>query len=228
MSDNSTYTVFWLYKTVPSWSRTLSKVFDGTDEKSQLAYIEALEDFRDTVTLRGAYSTVGFRHDVDMILWLVADDPANLQQLAVDLNSTELGRSLEMRYNYMGVAGASQYDREHGPAFMKGVPPKRYLSVYPFAKTPDWYLLSFAERREMMKVHGELGNEFPTILTNTVNSFGIQDQEFIVALEDDDPAILVRMVQRLREAEVRKYTQVDTPIFLGQKKPLAEVLRDLP
>ena len=72
-----------------------------------------------------------------------------------------------------------------------------------------------------------MGREFPEILTNTVNSFGIQDQEFVVALEDNDPEQLIKMVQRLRAAEVRKWTALDTPIFLGNRKPVAEVLSDL-
>ena len=95
-------------------------------------------------------------------------------------------------------------------------PPKKYLSVYPFTKTTDWYLLPYEQRRDLMIEHGRMGQEFPSIQTNTVNSFGIADQEFIVALEDDDPATLVKMVQRLRAAEVRKYTSIDTPIFLGR------------
>jgi chlorite dismutase len=78
-----------------------------------------------------------------------------------------------------------------------------------------------------MVEHGGMGREFPDILTNTVNSFGIQDQEFVVALEDDDPEQLVKMVQRLRAAEVRKWTAVDTPIFLGDLKPIANVLHDI-
>jgi chlorite dismutase len=121
----------------------------------------------------------------------------------------------------------SQYDPNHGPAFLKGIPSKRYLSVYPFSKTPDWFLLDFAERRRLMLEHGEMGREFPEILTNTVNSFGVQDQEFIVALEDDDPNQLIKMVQKLRGAEVRKWTALDTPIYLGQQKAIREVLADI-
>ena len=99
---------------------------------------------------------------------------------------------------------------------MRGLAPKKYLSVYPFTKTTDWYLLPYEERRDLMVEHGRMGQEFPSIQTNTVSSFGIADQEFIVALEDDDPGTLVKMVQRLRAAEVRKYTSIDTPIFLGR------------
>jgi hydrogen peroxide-dependent heme synthase len=226
MSEAATYTVFWLYKAQPNWRRKIeSWISDSQDAHEDFTGV--FGKYGDRVSMRGAYSTVGFRHDVDMILWLVSQDPDALQSLAVDLKRTSLGQSLDMRYNYLGTAGSSQYDRTHGPAFMKGEAPKNFLSVYPFSKTPDWFLLPFEQRRDMMKFHGELGNEFPTILTNTVNSFGIQDQEFIVALEDDDPSVLVKMVQRLREAEVRKYTAVDTPIFLGRRKNLQDVLKDL-
>jgi hydrogen peroxide-dependent heme synthase len=226
MQDGPTYTVFWLYKAQPSWRRKIESWIGDSYEAHQ-DFTSVLGKYGDKVSLRGAYSTVGYRHDVDMILWLVTKDPAALQDLAVDLKRTTLGQSLDMRFNYMGTAGSSQYDKTHGPAFMKGEAPRTYLSVYPFTKTPDWFLLPFEERRDMMKYHGQLGNEFPSILTNTVNSFGIQDQEFVIALEDDDPSVLVKMVQRLREAEVRKYTALDTPIFLGRRKDLIDVLKDL-
>ncbi len=222
MAGNPTYTVFWLYKVNPAW-RERPESDKASDRE---AFLTTLENHRD-VSLRAAYSTIGFRPDVDLILWTIAPSAEALQQLAIDLNRTELGRALEMKYSYLGIGGFSRYDAEHGPAFLKGIPPKRYLSVYPFIKTPEWYVLPFEERRAMMAVHGDLGDEYPSILTNTVSSFGIADQEFIVALEDDDPAVLVQMVQRLREAEVRIYTSVDTPIFLGLRKPVEEALTDL-
>jgi chlorite dismutase len=155
----------------------------------------------------------------------VADECAPFQRLASDIHRSSAGRALAMRHVYLGVASMSQYDPEHGPAFLRGLAPRQYLSVYPFVKTTDWYLLPYEQRRDLMIEHGKMGKEFPTILTNTVNSFGIADQEFIVALEDDDPAVLVKMVQRLRAAEVRKYTALDTPIFLGMRLPLEEAVR---
>jgi chlorite dismutase len=222
MSGQQVYTVFWLYKATPRWRELSPEAQAAARER----FLQVLGDTED-VRLRGAYLTIGFRADVDLILWLVADDPERLQRLAVALNRTPLGQALEMRYAYLGVAGASQYDPTHGPAFLRGIPPKRYLSVYPFTKTPEWYLLPFERRRELMVEHGRLGDEFPSVLTNTVNSFGVQDQEFIVALEDDDVATLVTMVQRLRAAEVRRYTQLDTPIFLGLRKEPEAALADL-
>ncbi|CAN5787724.1 chlorite dismutase family protein [soil metagenome] len=217
----STFTTFWIFRSVsmPEWSDNQRRL--AADNVAQL-----VENNRNRVELRAAYSTVGLTAGVDLILWFVADDISSFQALAADMRRSPAGQALDAKFAYLGMATMSQYDPNHGPAFMRGLPPKQYLSVYPFTKTPAWYLLSFDERREMMKVHGQLGDEFPTILTNTVSSFGIADQEFVVALEDDDPAILIKMVQRLRAAEVREYTQVDTPIFLGLRKPLIDALRD--
>lgn len=223
MADKTAYTVFWLYKADRTWRERP----EAERERAREEFLGTLERHSRDVALRGAYSTVGYRADVDLILWLTTFDIDALQTLAVDLNRTTLGTALEQRYAYLGVAGSSQYDPEHGPAFMKGTPPRKFLSVYPFVKTPEWYLLPFEKRRELMLTHGELGREFPSILTNTVSSFGIADQEFIVALEDDDPALLVQMVQKLRLAEVRKYTQIDTPIFLGRLKDPDAALSDL-
>ena len=170
----------------------------------------------------------GLSASVDLIVWAHAPKtrPAAGSR---DPHGADLDRRSTSTWLacYIGVGGMSQYDPTHGPAFIKGIEAKRYLSVYPFSKTPDWFLLDYRERRRLMVEHGEMGREFPDILTNTVNSFGIQDQEFVVALEDDDPEQLIKMVQRLRGAEVRKWTAVDTPIFLGDRKPVLDVLDDL-
>jgi hydrogen peroxide-dependent heme synthase len=179
------------------------------------------------VNLRGVYSTVGLRHDADMILWVVTHDLDAMQRLAVEINRSTLGAYLESRYTYLGVALGSRYTSDHAPAFVKGTPPKRYLSVYPFIKTHEWYQLPFEERRATMAEHGRMGREYPNILTNTVSSFGIADHEFVVAFEADDVGEMVRMVEYLRPAASRPYTKLDTPIFLGVMKDLPAVLADL-
>jgi chlorite dismutase len=221
-SPQNSFTTFWIMRATGE-SRSWSNDQKNAACRSTLDIIDAL---RDRVTLRAAYSTMGLTAGVDLILWLVADDVEAFQQLAAELHRSSIGPVLEAKFAYLGMASSSQYNPEHGPAFLRGIPPRQYLSVYPFTKTPAWYLLPFEKRRELMMVHGQLGDEFPSILTNTVSSFGIADQEFVVALEDDDPGVLIRMVQRLRGAEVREYTQVDTPIFLGLRKELGEVLMD--
>jgi chlorite dismutase len=206
------FTVYWLFQADPNRRPATA------DEREQAtrSMIDAIARHGDSVHVRGAYSTTGLSAGVDLILWLVADNCDAFQELASAIHRSPAGQALSLRHVYLGVGSMSQYDPAHSPAFLRGLPPKKYLSVYPFTKTTDWYLLPYEERRDLMVEHGRMGQEFPSIQTNTVNSFGIADQEFIVALEDDDPATLVKMVQRLRAAEVRKYTSVDTPIFLGR------------
>jgi chlorite dismutase len=218
----SAYTAFWLFET----REDRPALSDGELAEAAETVARLISGNELGVELRASYVTTGFTAGVELILWVVADDAAAFQDLAVALRRSPLGDAMRMKQVYLGVASNSQYDPDHGPAFLRGIPPKLYLSVYPFTKTPSWYLLPFETRRDLMVEHGRMGHEFPSILTNTVSSFGIADQEFIVALEDDDPSTLIKMVQRLRAAAVREYTQVDTPIFLGLRKELATALRE--
>ncbi len=217
----SQFTAFWLYARRDDWRETTHQNWDAA--VSEFSNVLSESD----VTVRGVYSTMGLRADIDMIIWVHAEKLDQLQKLAVQIDQTSVGRGLYRADGYIGTAGMSQYDPTHGPAFVKGTPPARYLSVYPFAKTPEWYLIDYTERRNMMVEHGRLADPWPNLLTNTVESFGIQDQEFIVALEDDSPKDLVDMVKKLREAEVRVYTSVDTPIYLGERMSTEDVLETI-
>ncbi|CAN5330540.1 hypothetical protein BH24CHL2_BH24CHL2_3240 [soil metagenome] len=221
--SKTAYAGFWLYQRNDRWYEIDDIDWSGLKSDTEAVLSDPGED----MTVRGVYSSLGLSAHCDIIVWGVSPVLESLQRFAIAFDKTPIGRRLTMAQSYIGIGGMSLYDPTHGPAFVKGDDAKQYLSVYPFAKTPDWYLVPFEERRRLMIEHGEMGREFPTILTNTVNSFGIQDQEFVVALEDDDPHELIKMVQRLRAAEVRKYTAVDTPIFLGNRKTPDEVFEDL-
>jgi len=223
-SNDTTYANFWVYHIDPAWRRLPT----GQKEAGRCEFTSLLARANDDgVALRGAYSTVGLRHDAEMILWVVTRDVDAMQRLAVAINGSSLGAYLDSKYTYLGVALGSRYTTDHAPAFIKGIPPKRYLSVYPFIKSHAWYQLPFEQRRSVMAEHGRLGREYPDILTNTVSSFGIGDHEFVVAFEADDVGEMVRMVEHLRPAASRPYTTLDTPIFLGVMKDLPEVLADL-
>lgn len=218
------YSNFWIYGLDREWRKLSQGERDAA--RDELAEILCSSE-KSGVTLRGAYSTVGLRHDTDLILWTVTKDLDAMQQLAVDINRSELGKYLENRYTYLGIALGSRYTTDHAPAFIAGTPPKRYLSVYPFIKSHEWYQLPFEERRKAMAEHGVMGREYPNILTNTTSSFGIADHEFVVALETDDLEDMVKMVEYLRGAASRPYTTVDTPIFLGTLKGIEGALADL-
>jgi chlorite dismutase len=208
------YSVFWVLR------RVRTEDVDRSRAREQMRL--ALQS--DGVRLRGAYSLAGLRPDADAILWLHGNDLDAIQNTWTSMVETDGGRGLEAVNTYLGVVTPSQYVADHSPAFIRGVEPKRYLSVYPFVKTTEWYLLPYTERQRMMREHGELGREFPDILTNTVSSFGLADQEFVVAIEGDDPGEIMQMMQRLRAAEVRRYTSYDTPIYLGRRMEVEDVL----
>lgn len=249
----NTYAVFWLYRTAPEWRRLPA----AERERGRAEFAAALEGGLGGLTLRGAYSMVGLRHDADLLLWLHGPNLGQVQDLAVALRHTTLGSYLEDRYTYTGLVPQSRYAPEHRPAFTKGAAPREYLSIYPFVKTQEWYLIPFEQRRALMAEHGRMGQshsampetrigasvggahaatvviEAPpatkpgAVLANTIHSFGLGDQEFVVAFESDEPAALERMVEDLRAAEVRRYTAIDTPVFLGRRKEIQAALADL-
>ena len=103
----------------------------------------------------------------------------------------------------------------------------QYIFIYPFWKTTDWYQLPKADRQRMMNVHIEAGHRYPGIKINTTYSFGLDDPEFVVAFEGDDPAEFLNLVMEMREHEVRQYTLRDTPIFTGTRGSIDEVLATL-
>lgn len=220
----ATYTNFWVYQVDSEWRRTSEESRSAAREEF-VALLDAAST--EGVTVRGVYSTVGLRPDADLMLWVVTEEFDALQRLAVAIRATKLGAHLQPRHTFPGVSLGSKYSSDHAPAFIKGVPPKRYLSMYPFIKTHDWYQLPFEERRSAMAEHGRMGREYPDILTNTVSSFGISDWEFVVAFESDDVGAMVRMVEYLRPAASRPYTKLDTPIFLGVLKDARAALLDL-
>lgn len=218
----TTYANFWVYRVNNEW-RKLPQAEKTAARDEFAALLSGAED----ITIRGTYSTVGLRHDADFIIWVVTEDFDAMQQMAVRINQSKLGAYLTTAYSYLGVSLGSRYTADHAPAFVKGTPPKSYLSVYPFIKTHEWYQLPFEERRSTMAEHGKMGREYPDILTNTISSFGIADHEFVVAFESDDIADMVKMVEYLRSAASRPYTALDTPIFLGYMKEPESVLLDL-
>lgn len=219
----ATFACFWIFQLEASWKALPS---DGRMKAISEARAALLAAQGEQLRLRGAYSLAGLRADADFILWWLTEEPERLPDAALALRRSRLGDHLRYREVYLGMGVGSQYTTDHQAAFAKGEPPRRYLSVYPFSKTPDWYLLPFERRRALMAEHGAVGQPFE-VGTNTVQAFGLGDAEFIVALESDSMAELVRCVEALRKVEVRRYTRVDTPIYLGRLRPLEEILGEL-
>jgi hydrogen peroxide-dependent heme synthase len=186
-----------------------------------------LKSWDGLIDVRGVYSTVGFRPDADLMLWLTGPTPQDVQHAVVEFRRTEAGRLMDLTWTFMGVVKPAEFTPDHAPAFVKGVPPKTFLCVYPFVRTAEWYLLPSAERAELLREHGELGREFPEVSANTTSAFGLGDWEWILAFEADEADSLVDCIRRLREATARRYTKEEVPFITGIRKPVAEVLSDL-
>ena len=187
-----------------------------------------LATWADRVTVRGIYSTAGFTAQADLMLWLVASSVDHLQGLLVALRKTQLGQALEPKENLLGLVRPAEFSKDHLPAFVKGEQPRKYACVYPFVRTPDWYLLDPAERGRLLREHGEAGREFPDVLANTTSAFGLGDYEWILAFEAESPDRIVDLIRRLRSTEARRYTKVEIPFVTGIRKELAEAVEDLP
>src|SRR5207244_7408538 len=186
-----------------------------------------LKEWSDRVTVRGIYSTVGFRPDAHLLAWWIGRSPDDLQDLLVAFRRTPLGKRLELSWAFMGVVRPAEFSKDHLPAFARGEGPKKYLCVYPYVRTTEWYLLPAEERAGLLLEHGEMGREFPDVLANTTSAFGLGDWEWILAFEADDLPRLVDCIRRLRDAEARRYTNEEIPFVTGIRKSVAEVLNDL-
>lgn len=188
---------------------------------------ELFEKFSDRVRVRGVYSATGFRPDADLMFWWVADSADDVQELLLEFRRTALGHALELTHAFLGVVRPAEFNPDHLPSFLKGEPPRRYLTVYPFVRTEEWYLMPAEDRGKLLAEHGRMGREFPEVYPNTTAAFGLGDWEWILAFESDDLTRIVDCIRKLREAEARRYTKLDVPFVLGVRKELPEAIADL-
>ena len=185
------------------------------------------KEWSDRVVVRGTYSTLGFRPDAELMMWWVAHTPEAIQDLMVAFRRTALGRRLEPCWSFLGVVRPAEFSKDHVPAFVRGEPAKRFLCVYPYVRTAEWYLLPAERRAELLREHGGMGREYPDVLANTTSAFGLGDWEWILAFEADELSRIVDCIRRLRDAEARAYTKEEVPFVTGIRKGFTEAVRDL-
>jgi chlorite dismutase len=179
------------------------------------------------------YSTLGLRPECDFLLWRIGSSPDIFQAQTQAINKTVLGGYLTTPYSLVSMTKRSMYVDKLDPFHTAEsrthiIPGKRkYLFVYPFVKTRDWYLLPLEERQKIMDQHIKIGNEYPSVKLNTTYSFGLDDQDFVVAFETEKPDDFLDLVMKLRETESSKYTQRDTPVFTCIQMPMEQLLDQL-
>jgi len=205
---------YTFYKVRPEWR--LLPVDAKKRQKAEFAAL--LHDLEDEIVLR-TYSLVGIRADTDFMLWTIDPRLETFRDIARRVASTELGHYLDTAHAYLAATRPSEYFGGKSPASEERAATKalprgeRYLFVYPFWKKREWYSIPFEKRQEMMRDHFRIGRKYPNVKIHTAYSFGLDDQEFMLSFEADEPLDFLDLVVDLRPSEASKYTEWETPIF---------------
>jgi chlorite dismutase len=221
MADDLIFAAYPAYRALPELA--------DVDRDVAIKEVEELfEEFAGRIETRGVYSTAGFIAGTDIMFWLIGRNVDDIQDLQVAFRRTQLGRALKQTHAFLGLVRPAEFAPDHQPAFVQGRPARRYVSVYPFVRTPQWYLLDAEERATHLRSHGVLGREFPDVEPNTTSAFGLGDYEWILAFEADTLDRLVELIRHLRGNESRLYVKEEIPFITGIRKTLPEAISDLP
>lgn len=182
---------------------------------------------RDGVTTRGLYDVHGMPADADLLVWLHGPSAARLQEALRQFESEAFDGSVRLVWSAFGVHRQAEFSRDHVPAFLREEQPKAWLTVYPFVRSYEWYLLPEQERRELLAEHGRLGRDFPQVLSNTVAAFALGDYEWLLALEADDLTDLTDLMRHLRSSGARRHVRLEIPFYTGHRITPAELPRVL-
>lgn len=191
---------------------------DATELENIVGYIEDAG-----VTVRGFYDVSGLKADADLMVWLHGDTAEELQKALRRLRRTELLRTLLPVWNVMGVHRDAEFNRQHVPGFLRDIEPKQWLCLYPFVRTPEWYLAPEEERRAMLADHGRKGAAFKGVLANTIAAFALGDYEWLLPLEADDVTELVDLMRDLRYTDARRYVKEEVPFYTGRRLRFDEI-----
>lgn len=198
----------------------------GQDAAAELEALEA-ELAEQGVTVRGLYDVSAMRDDADVMVWIHGEAPEALQAAIRRYRRTAAFAGTRIVWSTMGVHRDAEFTRRHAPSFAKGIPPEQWVTVYPFVRSWDWYYRNAGHRADMMKNHGLKGRDFPQVLPNTIATFGLNDYEWVLALEAPKLVDLVDMMRHFRNTEARLYVRKETPFYAGRRIGAAEAVEVL-
>lgn len=174
------------------------------------------------------YSTLGLRDDADFLFWSASESLDDIQKIASKLYSTVFGKYIAPSRTYLSMTRPSIYTKNSKvSAFLTDDEPKKYLIVYPFTKSKEWYLLPAEQRQKLMAEHIEVGKKYPEVVLNTTYSFGIHDQDFMLAFETEDLRRFQDLIMDLRQTAVSAYVVVDTPMIVCKKTDIIQLVASL-
>ncbi len=175
------------------------------------------------VTVRGIYDVSVMRADADLMLWLHGSSAEGLQAAIRRLRRSAELAPLAVTWSAMGVHRSAEFNKAHVPGFLRGERARDWLTVYPFVRSYDWYVLPDEERRAMLAEHGRKGAAFRSVIANTVSSFALNDYEWLLPMESDELTDLVDMMRDLRATRARLHVREEVPFFTGRRIELHEV-----
>ena len=151
-----------------------------------------------------------------------------LQEVYAQFRQTGLGQSLDPVWSVVGLHRLAEFNKAHLPAFLSGQEPRRYLCVYPFVRSYEWYLLPEEERRDLLAEHGRMARDFADVRANTASAFALGDYEWLLAFEADELHRIVDLMRHLRGSRARRHVREELPFFTGRRRPVAEIVAALP
>ena len=223
LNDTLRYTMWSVFRTEPGRL--------GDDRQAAAAQAQEFVDGLESkgVVVRGVYDLAGMRADADWMVWWHAEDVEALQGAYADLRrSTALGRASVPVWSQVALHRPAEFNKSHVPAFIAGEDPKRYVCVYPFVRSLEWYLLPDEERRTMLADHGKAARGFPDVRANTVPAFALGDYEWILAFEADALDRIVDLMRHLRATEARRHVREEVPFYTGPRVELGALVAALP
>jgi chlorite dismutase len=180
------------------------------------------------VTIRGCYDVAALRADADLMIWWHASSAELLQSAYHRLRRTDLGRHLAPVWSVMALHRPAEFNKSHIPAFLAEEVSRKYVCVYPFVRSYEWYLLPEPARRALLAEHGQLAREYPDVRANTVASFALNDYEWVLAFEADELHRIVDLMRHLRSSETRRHVRLEVPFYTGTQRPIDELIAGLP
>ena len=219
--------LYWAVYTV--LERTGDRTPDADSEANQGEFDRLVQELSgDNVTVRGVYDVSGMRDNADLMVWLTGDQPDVLQEAVRKIRRQPLLGGTRQVWNAMGVHRDAEFTRNHAPSYARGIAPEKWVCVYPFVRSYEWYYMNSERRAEMLKNHGMKARDYPQVLANTIACFGLNDFEWLLALEAPELVDLVDVMREFRNTEARLHVREEIPFYTGRRietSEIAEVLR---
>jgi chlorite dismutase len=222
LNDTIRYTMWSVFR--------VARPLGDADRAPLVAEVEALFDQLGAkdVVVRGCYDVAGLRADADLMVWWHGHEAPDVQDAYQRFRRTALGRACEPVWSVVALHRPAEFNKSHIPAFMAGEEPRKYLCVYPFVRSYEWYLLPDDERRQMLADHGKEARDYPDVRANTVAAFALGDYEWILAFEADELHRIVDLMRHLRATEARLHVREETPFYTGHRIDIEDLAKKLP